>query len=91
MASRLRTIGLSLFFALALSACKQGLNEICQVKDDCEGDLTCNTSTGRCQPEGTQMSDAAPTPDGSGVDAAVPDASNIDAQAPDAAAVDAAQ
>lgn len=37
------------FAALVLAGCKQGEGERCQVDDDCESPLVCNTSTDTCQ------------------------------------------
>jgi hypothetical protein len=58
--SALAILGLT----LALSACKQGEGERCQIDDDCEDGLECNASTMECQSTGGQVFDAAPIPDG---------------------------
>lgn len=65
---------------LALTACKSGLGEHCQVNTDCEDGLVCGALSSTCQ------EDVETNADG-GVDAAV-DASEADAPtdaAPDAA------
>ena len=81
---------------LALSACKQGEGERCQIDDDCEDGLTCNPRTpdlSVCEPVGGPVIDAAPTPDATpAVDAPpTPDAPTaIDADTTDADTTDAA-
>jgi hypothetical protein len=98
MMSRLRHLVpalLALGLLVGFAACKQGVNEVCQVNADCEPGLTCNAATQVCQPEGSNPGaadarpavDAGPTPDApSAPDAAAPDAdiSAIDADTPDA-------
>ena len=49
MAHWLKASGLALACLFALSACKQGEGEVCQVNTDCEVGLTCNSTTGLCQ------------------------------------------
>ncbi|HEX2571962.1 MAG TPA: hypothetical protein VH877_20635 [Polyangia bacterium] len=58
----LRRIALSLLLATlpALTACKEGINERCQVDSDCRSDLQCVLPAGgnvqeggTCQPRGT--------------------------------------
>lgn len=92
MASWLKASGLALGLIFALSGgCKQGVNEICQVNNDCADGLVCNNNTGLCQEsQGTVTPDAASpdaaeqTPDAAVPDAAVslPDAAVPDAQVP---------
>ncbi len=65
--------------SLAITACKQGSGERCQVDTDCEGDLTC-TTLGFCGTDNDNPIDAGEAFD------ARPDA----ADEPDAAAADAA-
>lgn len=81
---------------LALSSCKQGEGERCQIDDDCEDGLVCNPAgTEReCQQAGGPVIDAAPTPDAPpAVDAgdidAAPDADVADADVADADTTDA--
>jgi hypothetical protein len=75
----LRLIALSLLLGTlpALTACRQGINERCQVDADCRSDLQCVLPAGgniqeggTCQPRGTV--DATIPPDGAG-DAAATD------------------
>ncbi len=76
--------------SLFTTSCKQGEGEICQINDDCEGDLICNAATGRCQTRGAGVVDASPSVDSSTIDAAIADAAPPDAAPPDAAPPDAA-
>jgi hypothetical protein len=57
----LATAALSVAVPVALSACKQGEGQRCQIQDDCEGDLICSTGDHVCRvfvPAGA--ADAAP-------------------------------
>ena len=86
------TISLIALLACLLAfGCKQGEGERCQVKEDCEGDLTCTGPTGAKTCErvggGGDTVDAAPVDAQPNVDAGpTPDASSIDAALPDATA-----
>lgn len=94
MSDWLKACGLALGLTLALLAgCEQGLGEVCQVDDDCEIGLSCNTTTGLCQSNAGPAIDAAPTTDSTTpptdaappIDAAPPtDAMPPDAMPPDA-------
>ena len=73
----LALLSIVVFVALSvsLSACKQGVGEVCQINDDCEDGLVCNPGTEKCQePGGTSIDasliDAAPLPDANTTDAA---------------------
>jgi hypothetical protein len=83
MVSWLRVSLFSLILVLPGVGCKQGLNEICQVNDDCEGSLLCSPQTGLCIEPG-QSPDAAPPADAP-VDAPVDADDSADAM-PDAMA-----
>jgi len=37
----------------ALTGCKQGEGEVCQIDSDCESGLTCNATTMQCQRQNT--------------------------------------
>ena len=65
---------------LALTACKSGLGEHCQVTADCEEGLVCGQRTSTCQTEFESEFDASvdAAQDGPEADAAV-DASPVDA------------
>jgi hypothetical protein len=76
----------SALLALAVSSCKQGEGEVCQIDDDCESGLECNAGTMRCQSPGADHADAAPRPDAGPPDAGSPDAGPPDAGTPDAGA-----
>lgn len=78
MISWLKTSALVVFVSVALlSACKQGVGEVCQIDDDCEDGLVCNQQTAECQgiggggtdaavfPDAIPAPDAGPTPDAS--------------------------
>jgi hypothetical protein len=67
-------LGLVLAGGLTAAACKQGIGGVCQIKDDCEGDLECNAGTMRCQEPG-----GGSVPDAGAVDGQVIDAQVIDA------------
>ena len=88
MSDWLKASGLALGLTLALlTGCEQGEGEICQIDDDCQIGLSCNTTTGLCQSDTTGPTiDAAPPP--------TPDAAPVTPDAPpdppDAAAPDAA-
>ena len=91
MAFWLKASGLTVALAfLALTGCKQGEGEICQVNNDCQAGLTCNSITGLCQSDNpvTPDPDAGVTPDAGelAVDAApaIDAAPTVDAT-PDAA------
>jgi hypothetical protein len=65
-------------FGAGFVACKQGPGERCQVQDDCEDGLICNTTKQTCEGSGQgNPIDAAP-PDGPKTDATV-DAAPVDA------------
>jgi hypothetical protein len=54
-----------------VAACKQGKGERCQVMDDCQSPLVCNTATNTCQDTSGNPIDAE-VPDGpAGIDAMV--------------------
>lgn len=77
---------------LALSACKQGEGERCQIDDDCEDGLTCNPTGGgfsECSGVGGADTDAAPTPDAQPTVDAPPTADIDAAPAADADTTDA--
>ncbi len=62
-ATRFTLLGLGLAALLYYAGCKQGPGDRCQVLDDCQDGLVCNTATHVCQGGG-----------GQGIDATVPDA-----------------
>lgn len=63
MSDWLKAAGLALALALSLTGCEQGEGDVCQVDEDCEIGLSCNATTGLCQPTGGPAIDASPTPD----------------------------
>jgi len=68
----------ALAVVLALTACRQGEGERCQVDSDCEEGLVCTGRTRTCEHSAASPRDASP------------DAEPIDAMGPVDAAVDAA-
>nr|HEX4314253.1 hypothetical protein [Kofleriaceae bacterium] len=66
-----------LFVVVAAFGCKQGLHDRCQIMDDCQSPLVCNTATKTCEettgggldamvPDGTVKLDSSVPLDGSG-------------------------
>jgi hypothetical protein len=79
-------VGLVAVLASGAAGCKQGLNDYCQLDDDCEGDLVCARATNTCVRRGTAEVD------GGEVDAAVDartDAISPPIDAPDDLPIDA--